>query len=245
MHNHVGDYAKDISLCYFSDANFAGDRLDSKSTTGGFIALVGSHTFVPLTWLCKKQSAVSHSSAESEFIALEAGLRMLCMPMLLLWDTVISMFHGTKKEQVNARVLQEPYPWAENVDWVPPTVPPITGLTKIVVCEDNDAVLKMLKRDRTPKLLHVARTHRVNLLFAQQAMKDPAYRPRYIKSAEQIADMFTKGSHTAQLWSDLLARAQIQPASKFKTTSDMTIQATLKAAADAADPSMQPDPMGI
>ena len=103
----------------------------------------------------------------------------------------------------------------------------------------------MLKRDRTPKLLHVARTHRVNLLFAQQAMKDPAYRPRYIKSAEQIADMFTKGSHTAQLWSDLLARAQIQPASKFKTTSDMTIQATLKAAADAADPSMQPDPMGI
>ena len=135
--------------------------------------------------------------------------------------------------------------WAANVHWVPPTLPPITGLTKIVVCEDNDAVLKMLKRGRTPKLLHVARTHRVKLLFAQQAMQDPAYRPRYIKTAEQIADMFTKGSHTAQLWDDLLARAQIQHADKFKTTANSTIQATLKAAADAADPSMQPDPMCI
>ena len=170
---------------------------------------------------------------------------MMCMPMLLLWDTVISLFHGYKQPNIQARTLHGPYPWAENVDWVPPTLPPITGLTKIVVCEDNGAVLKMLQRSRAPKLLHVARTHRVNLLYAQQAMQDPAYRPRYIKSAEQIADMFTKGSHTAQLWNDLLARAQIQPAKKFKTTADLTIQATLKAAADAADPSMQPDPMGI
>ena len=133
----------------------------------------------------------------------------------------------------------------ESVDYVPASLPLPLPYTRLIMVEDSDAVLKMLKRDRTPKLLHVACTHRVNLLFAQQAMKDPAYRPRYIKSAEQIADMFTKGSHTAQLWNDLLARAQIQPAKNFRTTTNLTIQATLKAAADAADPSMQPDPMGI
>ena len=33
------------------------------------------HTFVPISWMSKKQAAVSHSSAESDFISLDAGLR--------------------------------------------------------------------------------------------------------------------------------------------------------------------------
>ena len=34
------------------------------------------HTFVPISWMCKKQTLVSHSSTESEIISLDAGLRM-------------------------------------------------------------------------------------------------------------------------------------------------------------------------
>ena len=30
----------------------------------------GSHTFVPISWMCKKQTSVSHSSTESEIISL-------------------------------------------------------------------------------------------------------------------------------------------------------------------------------
>ena len=30
-----------------------------------------SHTFVPISWMCKKQTAVSHSSTESEIISLD------------------------------------------------------------------------------------------------------------------------------------------------------------------------------
>ena len=30
----------------------------------------------PITWMCKKQTAVSHSSTESEITSLAAGLRM-------------------------------------------------------------------------------------------------------------------------------------------------------------------------
>ena len=36
----------------------------------------GSHTFVPISGMCKKQTSVSHSSTESEIISLDTGLRL-------------------------------------------------------------------------------------------------------------------------------------------------------------------------
>ena len=47
-----------------------------KSTSGGALCVFGSHTFVPISWMCKKQTSVSHSSTESEIISLDAGLRL-------------------------------------------------------------------------------------------------------------------------------------------------------------------------
>ena len=45
----------------------AGDLEDSKSTSGGTLCVFWtSHTFVPISWMCKKQTSVSHSSTESE-----------------------------------------------------------------------------------------------------------------------------------------------------------------------------------
>ena len=49
----------------FQDSDFAGDLEDSKSTSGGTLCIFGSHTFVPVSWMCKKQTAVSHSSTET------------------------------------------------------------------------------------------------------------------------------------------------------------------------------------
>ena len=51
-----------------------------------FCAFSGSHTFVPISWMCKKQTSVSHSSTEAEIISLDAGLRMDGIPALTLWD---------------------------------------------------------------------------------------------------------------------------------------------------------------
>ena len=42
----------------------------------------GSHTFVPISWMCKKQTSVSHSSTESEIISLDTGLRLDGLPAL-------------------------------------------------------------------------------------------------------------------------------------------------------------------
>ena len=51
-------------VCFLTPI-FAGDLEDSKSTSGGTLCAFGSHTFAPMSWMCKKQTAVSHSSTES------------------------------------------------------------------------------------------------------------------------------------------------------------------------------------
>ena len=81
---HVGNTAKHRRLGLFQDSDFAGDLEDSKSTSGGTLCVFGSHTFVPISWMCKKQTAVSHSSTESEIISLDTGLRLDGLPALEL-----------------------------------------------------------------------------------------------------------------------------------------------------------------
>ncbi len=62
---------------------------------------------------------------------------------------------------------------------------------------------------------HVARTHRVDLdsLF-ETIMKDPSIKIKYIGTKQQIADIFTKGSFTAQTWAVLSDLLQIKPSQK-------------------------------
>ena len=48
--------------------------------------------FVPISWMCKKQTSVSHSSTESEIISLDTGLRLDGLPALELWDLIVSVF---------------------------------------------------------------------------------------------------------------------------------------------------------
>ena len=62
-------------LGLFQESEFEGDLDDSKSTSGGTPCVLGSHTFVPISCMCQKQTSVSHSSTESEIISLDAGLR--------------------------------------------------------------------------------------------------------------------------------------------------------------------------
>ena len=80
---------------YFKDSDFAGDLEDSKSTSGGTLCVFGSRSFVPISWMCKKQTSVSHSSTDSEVISLDAGLRMDGKPALDLQDLVIEVLHSS------------------------------------------------------------------------------------------------------------------------------------------------------
>ena len=59
-----------------------------QSTSSGLWCIFGSHTFVPISWMCKKQTSVSHSSTESEIMSLDASLRMDGISALDLWNLV-------------------------------------------------------------------------------------------------------------------------------------------------------------
>ena len=92
---YVVNAAKQCRLGLFQGSDFAGDLEDSKSTSGGTLCVFRSHTFVPRSWMCKKQTSVSHSSTEFEVISLDAGLRLDGIPALDLWDLIVSVLGNT------------------------------------------------------------------------------------------------------------------------------------------------------
>ena len=82
------------------DADFAGDRQDAKSTSGRFLVFYGPNTFFPLSWICKKQTAVSRSTTEAEVISLAYSLFSEALPTLQLWC-------GILKRDVRLEVLED------------------------------------------------------------------------------------------------------------------------------------------
>ncbi len=78
-------------LTLFADADFAGDKGDSKSTSGIFIAAVGVNTCVPLVAISKKQGCVSTLTCESEVAAMALGVKE-ALPVLDFWDAVQRLF---------------------------------------------------------------------------------------------------------------------------------------------------------
>ena len=224
---HVGNTAKQCRLGLFQDSDFAGDLEDSKSTSGGTLCIFGSHTFVPISWMCKKQTSVSHSSTESEIISLDTGLRLDGLPALELWDLIVSVLGNVprvsdstgqpvadveKREKSQSRIDV-----IRDIDLVPSNVQPANHEALLYVFEDNEAVIKMIIKGRSPTMRHVSRTHRVALdwLFDRINL-DPKIQIKYIETKNQLADILTKGSFTRDEWNHLLTLFNI---SHFSSTS--------------------------
>ena len=101
----MGNTAKQCRLGLFQDSDFAGDLEDSISTSGGTLCVFGSHTFVPIGWMCKKQTSVLHSSTESEIISLDAGLRLDGLLVLELWDLIVSVLGRLRLQRERSDLL--------------------------------------------------------------------------------------------------------------------------------------------
>ena len=50
----MGKIAKLCRLGLFQDSDFARNLEDSKSTSGETLSVFGSHTFVPISWMCRE-----------------------------------------------------------------------------------------------------------------------------------------------------------------------------------------------
>ena len=64
---------------------------------------------------------------------------------------------------------------------------------RLIVFEDNEAVIKIVIKRRSMALRHVLRTHRVSIDWCFEVFSDPDIHIRYVNTKEQIADMMTKG----------------------------------------------------
>ena len=92
---HMGNTAQHCRRGLFEDSDFASDLEDSKSMSGGVLCIFGSRTFVPMSWMRKKQTSVSHSSTESDITSPDAGLRMDGLLALDLWDIEIEVLRSS------------------------------------------------------------------------------------------------------------------------------------------------------
>ena len=149
--------------------------------------------------MCKKQTSVSHSSTESEIISLDTGLRLDGLPALELWDLIVSVLGNVprvsdstgqpvadveKREKSQSRIDV-----IRDIDLVPSNVQPVHHEALLYVFEDNEAVIKMIIKGRSPTMRHVSRTHRVALdwLFDRINL-DPKIQIKYIETKNQLAD---------------------------------------------------------
>ena len=123
----IGNKPEECWLALFCDASFAGDLEDSKSTIGAYLCICGDRTYVPITWLCKKQTAVSHSSAEAEIVALDAALRTEGIPAIMLWELMLEVYGKPDNTKPQARPMVKPslsvQHILDDVDKVAPSFP--------------------------------------------------------------------------------------------------------------------------
>ena len=163
----------------------------------------------------KKQTPVTRSSTECEIISLDAGLRMDGIPALDLWNLVVEVLrYSTNQVQRNQerarRDLQHTKPSSRhtntqtktriqnenlelsNVDFVSSNVKSFRSGAVLYIFEDNEAVIKMIIKGRSPTTRHVSRTRIVAFgwLFGRINV-DPKIQIRYVDTKNEMANMFT------------------------------------------------------
>ena len=126
----------------------------------------------PLSWMCKQQTAVSHSSTESEIISWDTGLRLDGLLALELRDLIVSVLGSVSQISDRTRRLvdvkrnqksHKKIDVMENIDSVLSNVQSSRQEALSYVFEDNEAVIKMIIKGRSPTMRQVSRTHRAAL----------------------------------------------------------------------------------
>ena len=104
----------------------------------------------------------------------------------------------------------------KNIDAVPSNVQSARQEALLFVFEDNEAVIKMIIKGRSPTMRHVSRTHRVALdwLFDRINL-DSKIQIKYIDTKNQLVDILTKGNFTRDEWNLLFSLLNI---SHFSST---------------------------
>ena len=92
----------------------------------------------------------------------------------------------------------------------------------LYISQDNEAVIKMIIKGRSPALRHVSKSHRVALDWLFDRMNlDPKIQIRNVESRNQLADILTKGHFTRDARNHLLCLFNISLFSSQSCTETM------------------------
>ena len=148
------------------------------------------------------------------------------LPALELWDLIVSVLgnvshvsDGSGKPESDVHKRHKPHKKIDvikDTDSVPSNVQSARQEALLYVFEDNEAVIKMIIKGRSPTMRHVSRTHRVALdwLFDRINL-DSKIQIKYIGTKNQLADILTKGNFTRDEWNHVLCLFNI---SHFSST---------------------------
>ena len=137
------------------------------------------------------------------------------LPSLELWDLIVFVLgNGSRVSDRSGKPesddhkrhkSQKKIDLMEDIDSVPSSVQSARQEALLYVFEDNETVIKMIIKGRSPTMRHVSRTHRVALdwLFDRINL-DSKNQIKYIDTKNQFADILTKGSFTRDEWNHLL-----------------------------------------
>ena len=172
-----------------------------------------------------------HDVRENQILAL--CVFVLDSTALELWDLIVSVLgnvsrvsdrsgqpecdiHKHHKSHKKIDVIKD-------IDAVPSNVQSARQEALLYVFEDNEAVIKMIIKNRRPTMRHVSRIHRVALdwLFDRINL-DSKIRIKYIDTKNQVADILTKGNFTRDEWNHLLCLFNISHFSSINNLEAMS-----------------------
>ncbi|KAJ8730080.1 hypothetical protein PYW07_017118 [Mythimna separata] len=150
---HTVDYSlvykcNNDSLRGYCDADWGGDLRDRKSTTGYCFMFENCL----ISWCSKKQTSVSLSSTESEYVAISVAATDACWLMNLINDFNIEK------------------------------------ISQVVMFSDNQGAIMVANTDSVKRLKHID----IRFHYIKELIKKGKLVLKYIKTEDQIADMFTK-----------------------------------------------------
>ena len=136
--------------------------------------------------------------------------------------------HTIQKRKQSQGVIND----LDNVDFIHSDVNSSHQEALLYVFENNEAVIKMIIKGRSPTMRHVSRTHRVALDWSFDRINlDPKIQIKDIDTKNQFADILTKGNITRDEWNHLLCLFNISHFS-FSNCSEVMSTRTQKDSAE-------------
>ena len=186
-------------LVYFRKSNFCHSKLDVQETSFCFAQLYRVWSCFSGCWITNGWVTCSwclgHRDWSFTFNQRQYSTQTYWPPGN--WgSSKTKTQHVTRKQKVDQ---------LSDVDHIHTNTPSFQIESQLYIFEDNEAVIKMITKGRSPTMKHVSRTHRVALdWWFNRINLEPKIQIKYVDTKNQLADILTKGSFSRDEWSHLL-----------------------------------------